>query len=419
MNFHRTSHRLLPLLALALAGSAWSQSSPWYVGAALGLSHDSNVYRLSDGFALQAGLARGDTITTATLLAGLDQPIGRQRVQGSAQLRNSRFSRNEGLNNSGYGLNLSLDWATIERLSGKVQLAANRDLAVFAPDSDIPTLQRKNVASSEQIDASVRLGLISRWVAEATVGWRNVGYSASEFQSREYNQGSASLGLQYRPSGALGLGTALRATNGRFPRALALGNDQFLADRFKRHDIDFTADWVASGASTVNARISTGRVRYREATQRDFSGLTGQLRWQWRPTGKLTLGTTLLRETGLDSSRALGTGFFVTGTGTDVSKTTDALRLRADYELTGKISLNASVSRASRTLVNTQQISSSTGPTEGGDRTHGAGLGMRWVPTRALQFSCDWSREQRRTDGGLSSPYSVDVVGCVGQIILQ
>lgn len=417
MTLHRTSPRLLPLVALALAGSAWSQSSPWYVGAALGLSHDSNVYRLSDGIALPAGLARGDTIATATLLAGLDQPIGRQRVQGSAQLRNSRFSRNDGLNNSGYGLNLSLDWSTIERLSGKVQLAASRDLAVFAPDNDIPTLLRKNVANSEQLDASVRLGLVSRWVAEAAVGWRNVGYTAAEFQSREYSQGSASLGLQYRPGGALGLGAALRSTNGRFPRALALGDGQFLADRFKRHDIDFTADWVASGASTVNARISTGRVRYREATQRDFSGLTGQLRWQWRPTGKLTLGTTLLRETGLDSSQVLRNGFSVFGT--DVSKTTDALRLRADYELTGKISLNASASRASRTLVNSLQIGSSTLPSEGGDRTHGAGLGLRWVPTRALQFSCDWSRERRRTDGGLSSPYSVDVVGCVGQIILQ
>ena len=107
-----------------ISAGAAAQTSPWYLGASLALTHEDNVYRLPDGVATPAGVSKADTITTASLLAGLDQPIGRQRLYGTASLRDNRFDRNRVLDNQGYALRAGLDWATGERIAGTLDLRA-------------------------------------------------------------------------------------------------------------------------------------------------------------------------------------------------------------------------------------------------------------------------------------------------------
>ena len=160
--YKRTSRRArltgaaLAALAGLLAGPVCAETSPWYVGAALGYSHDSNVFRLPDSLASSTGTSQGDRITSATLLGGLDQSIGRQRLHGSATLRDNRFAHHRALDNTGYGLRLGLDWSTVERLSGNLNLQANRELAFLNPDSGVPTLSRANIARSSQVDGKLR-----------------------------------------------------------------------------------------------------------------------------------------------------------------------------------------------------------------------------------------------------------------------
>ena len=91
------------------ATTAQAETSPWYVGGALGLSHETNVYRLPEGIAPQTGTARSDQVTSATLLGGLDQPIGRQRLFGNVTVRQNRYSGNPQFNNTSYNGSLGLD----------------------------------------------------------------------------------------------------------------------------------------------------------------------------------------------------------------------------------------------------------------------------------------------------------------------
>jgi hypothetical protein len=404
-------------MALGLAAlGAQAETSPWYVGGALGFSHESNIYRLADGVTAPAGTQRTDNVTTATLLGGLDQPIGRQHLFGSATLRNSRYANNSGLDNTGYGLRLGLDWSTIERLSGTLNLQANRELAFANPDNAVPTLLQRNIARTSQFDGAIRYGLVARWQAEATFGHRTLGYSAEEYRSREFNESWVSTGLRYRPSGALSLGVAVRQNQGRYPGFRALAGGGFAADTFRRHDIDLTGEWIASGASTLNLRLSGGRLRHSEASQRDYSGLTGELRWAWRPTGKLSISTALARETGQEFGAS--STFLITGT--DLSRTVNALRTQVGYELSSKINLNAGASYSRRLLADTvTTVIGSPFVTDGNDHTTAITLGARWTPTRSTQLSCDYSRERRGSDGHLSTPYGANVFGCVGQLTLQ
>lgn len=411
-----------PALALALtvlAGLAAAETSPYYFGVSQGFSHDANVYRLGDRAVLPAGLQRSDTVSTSSLLAGLDQPLGRGRLFGSAALRASRFSDNDGLNNQSYNANLGLDWASVDHLSGTLSAAATQSLARFNPDNDVPTVFRKNVERTQQVDARIRLGVVTRWTAEANVGWRQVDYSADEFRSRAYEQGMVSAGLRYRPSAALTLGTFARYTDGRFAQYRALGGGGFQADEFQRQDLDLTGAWVPSAASTLNARLTLSRVDHSQAVRRDFSGATGLLRWQWKPSGKLGFNTVLSRDTGEE------TAFLDYGTSQILasdafSRSITQLRINADYELSAKVQLGLGTAWTRRSLADTFTFGSGVAlPREGGDTGSMLSLNARWAPLRSLLLSCDVSRDRRTSAGALSDAYSVTVYGCTGQFMLQ
>ena len=408
---------LAALSVLAAPLFAQAQASPYSLGLSQAVAHDSNIYRLSDGSLLPPGASGGDTVTTTTLQAGLDQPIGRQRLHGDVQLRASRFAHNRSLNFEGYGANAGLDWATVYRLSGSLSLAANRSLARFNNDSTVASDLQRNIEDSKQADASVRIGVVTRWSAEANVSHQRLDYSAPAYAAREFRQNSLSAGLRYRPSAASNWGLALRHTQGQFPRFAVAADGSAVANHYQSDNIDLTGQWLPSGASEWNARLSLGQSRFDRDTARDFSGLTGALSWLWRPTGKLRLETRLARDSGQDSAAV---DFVGSGRSAGSSRSSIALRLSGSYEVSAKITLNASAGQAWRDLADTRTLLPGLPLSlTGRDRTGSWSLGARWAPTRWALTGCEAGREQRSHSGLLSTDFSSTTYGCFGQINLR
>ena len=419
MTLYRASRRLAAALTTLAAGAAMAQSSPYYLGVAQSLGYESNLYRVGDDQTLPAGYSKSDTVSGTSLVGGVDQTIGRQRVYGSANVRANRYANNKALDNESYGLNLALDWATVGRLSGTLSAAADQNLAQFNNRAAGGVETSKNVVRTNQVDARVRLGVVTKYTLEASLGHRNRSYSAPEYNSSEYRQTSGSLGLRYRPSGALSLGVALRITEATYPKFNQPTPNVFEADRLKRQDIDFTATWLPSAVSQFNLRLSPTHTSYDRDTGSDFSGVTGSATWGWQPTGKLKLTTGLSRDTG-QSSDAVNLGFFGSGV-TDYSRTTSALSLKADYELSAKIALNAGISYAHRALANTSSLAGNPiGSVTGSDNTTVLSLGARWLPTRSIQVGCNVSAENRSSSNtNLSVGLSGNSFSCYGQFVLQ
>lgn len=406
LEFAATAPALAALLALSGAvPAALAQSSPYYVGASQAFTHESNIYRLSGNQPINS-----DTVSSTSLLAGIDQTFGRQRAFADASVNTNRYRNNNTLNNTGYSLNGGLDWATVERLSGRISFGANRNMAQFNPGGDTPLLTKKNIQTNKQASATVRYGLVGRFTAEATLSHRQVDYSAAEYNRFEYKQNSGSLGVVYRPSGALSLGAALRYSEGRYPLARATASG-FLEDTFKRRDLDLTSDWTVSGASTISARLSIGKQEYASFNQRDFSGATGAVTWIWQPGPRLRIKSSLTRDTGQDTSfLTFGSNNFVTS---DYSRLTTAVQSSATYELTAKIFVDASARWADRSLTN-------TGLAYGNDTNKGLSLGGRWLPTRNTQVGCQLSHDSRSSDNlALSVPFSANSTSCYAQIMLR
>jgi hypothetical protein len=291
---HARARRLVFVACLAAPGLASAQAvsspdRPWYVFAQQEVEYRSNAF---DAESAEVS----DTIWTTTLGGGLNARFGRQRAYANGSLFHTRYQKTDGVDGSGYNLDAGLNWETIYNLSGNLSAAAGRRQADF--NTGINTLLLKNTEKFEELRARALWGGVGLLGIEATTGWRRVGFSAPEFASREYEQGNASAGVIYRPSSALSLGTglAVQFTDYDVP---AFGQNE--PDSSERRDIYVSADWTATGASSVGARLNIGKTDFDRANASDFSGVTGSVYWRWRPTGRTTVNTTLSRETGQES----------------------------------------------------------------------------------------------------------------------
>jgi hypothetical protein len=400
-------------LGLCAAGSAMSQANPYYVGIAQAFTHENNLFRVANGLPKTS-----DTYSTTSLLAGIDQPFGRQRFFGDVAARLNRYQDSSQLNNTGYGLAVGLDWETIENLSGRVSYSLNQNLARFGADEG-PALTTKNMERSQEFLARAQYGRVSLLSIEGIFTHRQLDFSAPQFAFQEYKQDAISLGVLYRPSGLLTLGAAARHTKGEYPFALETAPGVFQADDFSRNDIDLTAVWVPTGLSTVRARLSYTKVSHDAVGSRDISAGTGAVSWEYKPTGKLAFTTELIHDTGAEASfNRLNPGS-VSSIGNN-SRISTSLSVRGLWEATAKIQVEANARYIERDLVNTFALPSGGASTEAGsDKFAEAKLGVNYAPIRSVLLGCAVGYEKRGASSAVSYPYSANIVTCSGQFKLQ
>ncbi|MDT9001345.1 hypothetical protein RQP53_18845 [Paucibacter sp. APW11] len=404
-----------PLIALLLAGlfgsGAHAESSPYYVGTSLGLTRVANVYRLDS-----AQPANNDWVTTGSLLAGIDQRYGRQRIYGNLSLNANRYRHNSLLNNTAYQLDSGLDWSAFDKLGGTLTAGGSKSLAEFNPGGDKPSLTIKNVLTTKRAGASARYGLAGQLSLEARANHYTSRYSASEYLPYNYEQNDAAVGLVYRSSPSLSLGSYGRLTRGSYPNYRLVGGS-YVVDRVRRKDLDLTANWQPSALSSLSARLSFGRATHSEAGSGSFSGTTGSLVWQWQALPKLGFNTTLSRETGLDSTPVNGSPF---GNEIDYNRVTNRVRLGADYAMSAKIGLTASYAVAKRDQRNSFGVNS----VAGSDTLTSWRVGLNWSATRNALLSCQYTHDERSLGQAqpispYTLPYSANSMGCTGQYMLR
>ncbi len=112
-------------------GTVAAEPNPYYVGVGQGFTHDSNVYRIPSG--------PGDTYSSTTLFGGFDQPISRQRVFGRGGVSLNRYFNEQPLNHTSYDFLLGAALATIENISGNVNLGLTQNLAAPISGVNLPT----------------------------------------------------------------------------------------------------------------------------------------------------------------------------------------------------------------------------------------------------------------------------------------
>jgi hypothetical protein len=412
------------VLALTLVyGSALAQSSPYYIGLSQTLGYDSNLLRLGVDQNAPPGFFESDSSYTTSLLGGFDQGIGRQRVFANASLRDTRYNRNKIFNNQGYNVRAGMDWSTVERLSGSINFSANRNLQRFN-SAEIGFLREKNLETVRSLTASASLGLITEYSLEVSGGRTEVSNSLQEpsVQARQFTQENANIGLRWRPSAVSSIGLSVGSTRGRYPKFRVVVDEQeepigFEADRFKRDDVELSASYRATGASSLEAQISSGKTVYDLNSQRDFSGLTGRLAWTWQATGKLVFTTAVTRDTGQESYATAILGFIPATA--DYSRKNTVWQVSTGYTASSKVSITSSVLYYRGDLVRTIDVPVFGSEADGRDKVTQISLGARWAPLRSVMVGCDLSDQNRRGEGALGVSLRGTTFSCYGQLTLQ
>ena len=411
-------HRRLALACLAAAsGAALAQApaqtpaagatvglpdevgqSPYYLGVQQSITYESNVYLAPKGTPKVS-----DSYGTTTFRAGIQRPISRQRAFADAELRVSRYSDRSDLNNNGYALRAGVDWATIGNLSGSVLFGANRSMSRLAT-ATLGSGTVRNVEHSEEIRAVGRLGGVTALTFELGGDVRVVNFSERSLSDREYDRTGVHAAALYRLSSATNVGLGVAAAKTDYRR-----------DNSNRRDIYVTGQWTPSAITDVQARLAATKIEYDVFTAQDFSGVTGSLVWNWRPTGKTAVSTFFARDSGQDIGfLRLTPGQSVAAA--DFSTVTNALGVRATYEATPKILADAGLNWSRRNLAN----SFLPGQTTGRDTSTVLTLGARYLATRNITVGCQVSREDRETlnDAGTSTAFTTraanDILGCFG-----
>lgn len=398
---------VLALLALntlpALAQS--STYSPYYLGATLGMTHVSNLYRT-------AGAVDSDRVTSAGLMGGLDQQIGRQHLTADASLQDNRYANNSSLNNLSYSLHSGLDWQSIGHLSGSFNASSSRSLADYNVGTGITQIFTKNIQRNDEYSALARLGATARYTVEAGITRKTQDFSAIQYASLVYRQNASSLGVYATPGGNLRLGLVARHTEGQnptYPVGLVFNPSipgievVFAPNDYRRNDLDLTLGWNTGGASSLNARISATRTTNSLSQLSDFSGTTGSLGWTWQALSKLQLSIQLARDTGQEIQMSTA----------DVNRVYTSWQLGAQYAMTAKLSMNASLGNYRST--STAIASAPQADYYQLDRSQS--LGLRWAYSRSFSVGCQYNHSSRDS----SVPqyvYTASSFGCTGQALI-
>jgi len=389
---------VLGLLAL----NAQAQTSPWYVGLNQRINHQNNVFQTSTAQV-------SDTVSTTSLVGGLDQPIGRQRVYGRVSMGQARYANRNALNHDAYTGALGLDWSTIGNLSGSIGLDASQSLADFTP-LGLPVVTGNNTTNTYGARAVARIGAVTRMTLEVGGAMRRTRFDNPLYQIRDVDIDEVFGGIRYRPGGALVLGAAVRATRGEYPKFRNPAPGRYTPEGFERDNLDLSAEWPLSGASTIDARLSFGKDRYDTVTARNFSGVTGALTWRWQPTGRTAVTTSYVRSSGDDATLAFNPGQVPYATA--ATRENNALSATVAYDLTGKIKARAGVTANEATAVDLLFGATSR------ERTTGLTLGFTWDATRAIRAGCDLGYRNRASRAGVAG-YDATDIGCFGEIVLR
>lgn len=362
---------LLPLAA-ALPAHA-DEADVINFRASVNLLHDDNLFRASRN-------AQADTI--ATTIAGVDfnKRISLQQLVGQVSWVDTRYGKNDYLNAGNLHYNGRWLWAVGSNLTGEV--AASR-AAVQNFFSDFPGLRQRNIRTTESQRFALDYAVHPSWHVTGGVSRMTVSNDQLLPQESDFEANSVLMGLRHTPKSGNWLGFQTRHTEGRYTKRPFSAASQF-DNEFKETGQEFTVGWEPTGHSAFNGRLEFVQRRHANFSSRDFSGVTGQLGYQYRYSAKTLLTATYLR----------GINAFQDILGSSSYYVADDLVLGSRWDATAKISVSTRFGYSQRRYQG--QLPGFAGPTREDD-LYRMGVDLSYQAYRWLELKGGLSAERRNS----------------------
>lgn len=412
----RVSSAVLAMLALAApaARAQADEPNPYYIGASQAFTHDTNVLRAAHG--------TSDTISATSLLAGLDQPLGRGRLAADLTYILNRFQDQGQLDNNEYNARARLDWATVERVSGDIRAYDRESLNRYdlsAPEG----ISFKDLVRTSGLAATARVGVVTRWTFDGGAAFDTTKHSADQEENRNLRQGSVNAGMRYRPNDLFNARMGLRYSEGRYYDYGFNPDGSSLEDHFNRNDLDFSVFWAPTGNSSLDARLSATDENHSVQSARDARTWTGALGYNWRASGKTAFRLELVRDTNAGSSNV---DFGLVSDESTDTQIRNAINAQVTWDATAKIRVLGTAGYSRRKLDNAFTVSGAGVPASSvqtaHDNTTRGGVRVNYQYSRAVAFACSLNREVRSASGDIATltyAYNATIGTCSGEFVLR
>lgn len=367
----RRSARLLASLSLLVPAAHGLEGEPFgfYVGG--GLTYDNNLLRLPSNISpAQTGVGdrpRATWIGNAFVRATTDLTPGRQRIRGYVQGNAYRYDEYSYLNWEGVDLGAAWLWQVGDRWNGNLSydrlkfLSGLADLRAFV--QNLRTVQIGRADGEYWLHPSWRLtGGYARTVIDN---------SDATIAVTDLTEDAFGLGFKYVSTDRNYIVFGARYAEGDYPNR---SQPSVIGDTgYDQYDAGVDVSWALGGSTDVQGRLAYTERRFPTLSQRDFAGVTGNVRATWRATARTGVAAQVRREIG--GIEDVTANYILT----------TAARVAPYWLVTPRIRLEAWYEYQNRDYRGEPGVAIGLGP-QREDKYNFVGLNATWTPTRNWQL---------------------------------
>jgi exopolysaccharide biosynthesis operon protein EpsL len=348
-----------------------------------GYLYDSNVFRLTgsaEGEALLGSAALSDGILQ--IGGGLDfsMPISQQTLVLGIEAVSNKYDRFDFLNHTSGLASANWNWIYGDRWDGNLKVAFARKMQGFEESN----VTEKDLRDQWDFLASGNYAISPRWQLHLAAARNDYEHNLSSRQTLDRTVDRGVVEVRYLTPRKSYLGYKAVVRSAELPNQ-ALVEATLIDNSYVEYENSLTVNWAISAHSGFNGRIGYTNREYDSFSQRDFSGPTWQMEYQWHPQTRYELKLSLWRD--LDAYSDMVSSY-VNETGGSLEGT---------WVMTSKVSLKADYSRKSRSFDGDPQISSTTSPSRR-DQLVGYGLSAEYALLDRLSIDLGYRFEERESN---------------------
>ena len=284
------------LLLLCSTACAWAQTEDTFkphVGYSL-LS-DSNLFRLPAGANLDTLIGKSsaaEQIGVTTVGLSVNKAYSLQRFELDLNLVDYKYKNFDYLNFTAHNYSAAWRWALTPRLIGDLTTDRKEALNSFA---DYQGFNQRNQRTNTNTVFDGAYEINGPWRVLAGVSKSTQTNLQPLLTGDDYSETAANTGLRYVFSSGSTLSYILKKANGQYLNR-PLSQADFLDDGYNQTDNEFKLHWPVTGKSTVDLTATHINRTHPHFAERDYSGVTAGVNFNWNMTGKSALTAGWVRE---------------------------------------------------------------------------------------------------------------------------
>lgn len=362
--------------------------------ASTSITQDNNLFRLAGTASpVNGSTTKSDTITSAMVGFKLDKDYSLQHVKLEVDITKKNYSNFSYLNYDDTYFNGVWSWAVTPKITGALGASRRQTLNSFA---DTPQSYAKNLNTADSVYFNADWWFAARWHGLFNISETTSNNSVQSTLNISSRTTAVELGLRYESSPGNSVTAKVSDQHGVY-LGQALDYVNLIDNGFHQRQTELDFTWLPTGRSSFSGNLVYMQRLNDHFSQRDISGISGSLGYNYRLGGKSSISIKGSRV--FSPYFAANTPYFLGNKlvfVTNSSYTTqNDISIQPIWEITPRISANMMFDYGTKDYQ--APISATVWPQQH-DTNQSLSFGLNWMPTRYLSVSSSLQQSRRRSN---------------------